>query len=114
MSLWRSQAAAGRFGPQDRGVHVAQILNILESFDLATTYDQDPAAMRHLVAEAMKMAFADRAFWLGDPDYVNVPKGLIAKDYARQLAARIDRSKVVAVDSHGGRPSELQLLSPLR
>ena len=37
----------------------------------------------------MKLAFADRAFWLGDPDFVPVPRGLLRKDYARSLAARI-------------------------
>ena len=38
----------------------------------------------------MKLAFADRAFWLGDPDFAKVPRGLMSKAYARNLASRID------------------------
>ena len=90
--------------PSSGGVHVAQILNILESFELQELHKKDPAQMRHVVAEAMKLAFADRAYWLGDPDYVQVPKGLINKAYAKQLAAKIDASKVTPVMSHGSPP----------
>ena len=60
-------------------------LNILENFQLKQLYENDPAVMYHVVAEAMKLAFADRAHWLGDPDFVNVPIGLIDKQYAKQL-----------------------------
>ena len=90
--------------PSSGGVHVAQILNILEFFDLQELQEKDPAKMRHVVAEAMKLAFADRAYWLGDPDYVQVPKGLINKSYAKQLAAKIDVNKVTPVMSHGSPP----------
>ncbi|NQV86162.1 MAG: gamma-glutamyltransferase, partial [Woeseiaceae bacterium] len=53
--------------PSSGGVHVVQILNILENFDLAARRD-DVAWRQHVIAEAMKLAFADRAHWLGDPD----------------------------------------------
>ena len=59
---------------------------------------------KHVVAEAMKLAFADRAYWLGDPDFVNVPRGLIDKKYASELAALIDTSKMSKVASHGTPP----------
>lgn len=91
--------------PSSGGVHVAQILNILENFDLAKIQEQDSDAMRHIVAEAMKLAFADRAYWLGDSDFAKVPVGLINKEYARQLAARIDKSKSIHVKSHGTPPA---------
>ena len=60
--------------PSSGGVHVLQILNILEHFDLK---QMDEATRLHVIAEAMKLAFADRAHWLGDPDFVKVPRGLV-------------------------------------
>jgi len=72
------------------GVHVAQILNILEHFDLKKLYQADRARFYHVLAEAMKLAFADRAYWLGDPDFCGVPQGLADKQYAARLARRID------------------------
>ena len=51
-----------------------------------------------LQMEAMKLAFADRAHWLGDPDFVAVPRGLLRKDYAQSLAARIKPDAVLAVE----------------
>jgi gamma-glutamyltranspeptidase/glutathione hydrolase len=99
-TTYRGYEIVGFPPPSSGGVHVAQILNILESFDLKTIYANDPAQMYHLVAEAMKFAFADRAHWLGDPDYVDVPIGLIDKGYARQIANKIDFAAVTAAD-HG-------------
>lgn len=84
--------------PSSGGVHVAEILNILKSFDIHNKAIDD---RHHLLAEAMKRAFADRAHWLGDPDYVDVPKGLLHMDYARKLAATIDTTKATTVASYG-------------
>jgi gamma-glutamyltranspeptidase/glutathione hydrolase len=76
--------------PSSGGVHLIQILNILEGFDLAKA-GAGSAAAYHLMAEAMKPAFADRAAWLGDPDRVKVPvSGLISKTYAETLRREID------------------------
>lgn len=91
--------------PSSGGVHVAQILNILESFDLKQLHDESPATMNHVVAEAMKLAFADRAYWLGDPDYVQVPLGLIDDNYARQLAKQIQPDRTTLVVTHGVPPA---------
>jgi len=52
----------------------------------------------------MKLAFADRAFWLGDPDFARVPRGLIDKAYAKGLAARINLAKASQVTDHGTPP----------
>jgi gamma-glutamyltranspeptidase/glutathione hydrolase len=90
--------------PSSGGVHVAQILNILEPFELQDIYRRDPGQYQHVLAEAMKLAFADRAFWLGDPDHARVPQGLVDKDYARQLAARIDLNRATKVAGHGTPP----------
>jgi gamma-glutamyltranspeptidase / glutathione hydrolase len=95
--------------PSSGGVHLLEILNIL-----ATRRFSDPALTEsdrvHFTAEAMKLAFADRAYWLGDPDFVGVPRGLISVDYARSLAEKIDLKHVVAVNSHGT-PGDLEPFS---
>ncbi|TVR58127.1 MAG: gamma-glutamyltransferase [Candidatus Competibacteraceae bacterium] len=76
--------------PSSGGVHLIQLLNILETWPLAEL-GHNSAATIHRMAEAMKLAYADRSEYLGDPDFVTVPvAGLIAKDYAKALAARID------------------------
>ncbi|MGN6386694.1 MAG: gamma-glutamyltransferase [Verrucomicrobiota bacterium] len=86
--------------PSSGGVHVAQILNILENFDLQK-YPSNSADSIHLITEAMKLAFADRAYWLGDPDFARVPRGLISKAYARELAEKIDLGHALSVTNHG-------------
>ncbi len=87
--------------PSSGGVHVAEILNILENFDLAHL----PEATRiHVMAEAMKLAFADRAFWLGDSDFIKVPQGLTDKDYAKKLASQISLDHSLGAISHGTPP----------
>jgi gamma-glutamyltranspeptidase / glutathione hydrolase len=58
----------------------------------------------HVVTEAMKLAFADRAHWLGDPDFADVPRGLVEKAYGKQLAAKIDLNRATPVPSHGAPP----------
>jgi gamma-glutamyltranspeptidase/glutathione hydrolase len=87
--------------PSSGGVHVIEILNILENFNLAKF---DESVRIHVIAEAMNLAFADRAYWLGDPDFVPVPRGLLRKDYARSLAARIKLDSTIAVPTHGDPP----------
>ncbi|RYX81981.1 gamma-glutamyltransferase [bacterium] len=84
--------------PSSGGVHVAQILNILSYFNLAT---MTPADREHVLAEAMKRAFADRAFYLGDPAFTKVPVGLVNSEYARSLAAQIQLDKAVPVKGQG-------------
>jgi len=65
-----------------------EMLNILEGYDLA---HQEKAQALHLMIEAMKRAYADRALFLGDPDSVSVPVArLISKDYAAQWRTTID------------------------
>ncbi len=79
--------------PSSGGVHLVEILNILEGFDLRAS-GAESADTLHLMIEAMKLAYADRAEFLGDPDFVQVPVGgLIAKPYAEKLRATIDRQR---------------------
>jgi gamma-glutamyltranspeptidase / glutathione hydrolase len=92
--------------PSSGGVHIIELLNVLEGFPLAAQ-GANSAANIHLMAEAMKLAYADRAEYLGDPDHVPVPvKGLISKAYAQRLRAEISLVRA--------RPSaEIKALDPL-
>jgi len=75
--------------PSSGGVVLQEILNILEGFDPAERPARSSASM-HVIAEAMKLAFADRAVYLGDPDFVDVPVArLVSKEYAAEQRARI-------------------------
>ncbi len=89
ISTYRGKTIVGFPPPSSGGVHVAQVLNLLEKFDLGKILASDPAEGYHLIAEAMKLAFADRAFWLGDSDFVEVPRGLFSKAYASELVSKI-------------------------
>ena len=75
--------------PSSGGIHLVQILNLLERWPLAE-WGHNSAQTIHHMAEAMKLAYADRAEYLGDTDFVKVPvAGLISTKYADQLALTI-------------------------
>lgn len=75
--------------PSSGGVVLVETLNILEGFQLTDLKQGSPASL-HLLIEAMKRAYADRARYLGDPAFVNAPiETLTAKDYAAGLRAGI-------------------------
>lgn len=79
--------------PSSGGVHVLQMLNILEHFDV-TAMGSESADSVHLLAEVARLAYADRSRHLGDPDYTEVPVAwLTGKDYGKQLAGTIDMQR---------------------
>ena len=86
--------------PSSGGVHVAQILNMLETRDVKAM-GAGSADLIHFVTEAMKLAFADRAHWLGDPAFAPVPRGLVSKPYAISLVSRIKMDRAAKVEGHG-------------
>ncbi len=75
------------------GTHIIQALNILENFDVSK--DEENSAQRyHLLSEIFKMVYQDRAKYMGDPEFIDVPiKGLTNKDYAKELSKKIDMEK---------------------
>jgi gamma-glutamyltranspeptidase / glutathione hydrolase len=76
--------------PSSGGTAIVQMLNILEGYDLGTLGHNSPATI-HLMAEAMRRAFRDRAAHLADADFVEVPvEWLTTKEYAASLRAEID------------------------
>ena len=83
--------------PSSGGAHILQILNILEGYDLKSMGAQSAQAV-HLTATAMQIAFADRAAYMGDSDFVNVPlEKITSKKYAAGLRKLIPLNK--ALDS---------------
>jgi gamma-glutamyltranspeptidase / glutathione hydrolase len=76
--------------PSSGGAHLIQMLNILERFPRGL-YGHNAAKTIHTLVETMKLAFADRSKYLGDPDFVPVPvAGLISKDYAKELQGKLN------------------------
>ncbi len=90
---YRGYQIASMPPPSSGGVHLVQILNMLEGYPVGALGHNGSAAI-HLMAEAMKLAYADRSKHLGDPDFWKVPvAGLTAKAYAAQLRQRIDAAR---------------------
>ncbi len=88
--------------PSSGGVHLIEMLNILEGYTLA---GMERVASLHLTIEAMKRAYADRAVFLGDPESVKVPvAGLTSKKYAATLRAGIGERATPANDVRPGNP----------
>jgi gamma-glutamyltranspeptidase/glutathione hydrolase len=90
--------------PSSGGVAVVDALNILSGFDLHAV---DSATRKHLIVEAMRRAYRDRAVYLGDPDFVKVPLPLlINKDYAAGQRSSIRMDKAMPSDMLPGIESE--------
>jgi gamma-glutamyltranspeptidase/glutathione hydrolase len=82
--------------PSSGGIALIEMLNILEGYDLA--HDSQPQEL-FLLVEAMKRAYADRAYFLGDPDAVKVPVArLISKSYAAEWRKSIDPEHATAAE----------------
>lgn len=80
--------------PSSGGVHLIQMLNILEQLPIQGVA-QGSAAMMHFQTEIFKRAYADRSVYLGDPDFVNVPvAGIVSKTYAKQLSQQIHHDTI--------------------
>ncbi|MCG8324598.1 MAG: gamma-glutamyltransferase [Thiotrichales bacterium] len=86
--------------PSSGGIVLAQALGILEHFDLGY---RDSVRRKHLVIEAMRRAYRDRAVYLGDPDFVQIPvQRLLHEDYLEGLALSIDPERASHSSSMGG------------
>lgn len=87
--------------PTSGGIATLQILGILESFDMGEIEPMSLTAV-HFIAEAEKLAYADRGKFLGDPDFVHVPvEALLNAEYLRQRAKLIDPSYSMKVAKPG-------------
>ena len=106
---YRGYELASMPPPSSGGVHLIQMLNILEDYDLSTT-GHNSAETIHLMVEAMRRAYADRSEHLGDPNFWEVPtKGLTSKKYAASLRSNIDRLKATPSDDiKPGQPADFE------
>ena len=89
---YRTYLVCGMGPPSSGGIATLQILGMLQEFDLNKTKPGSLTAV-HLVSEASKLAFADRATYIGDPRFVPWPEGLIAPDYLKARALLINPTK---------------------
>ena len=106
-SPYRQWRVCGPRLPSSGGVTVQQILGILQAFDLPAIA-ADPVQSVHLIAEASRLAFADRNFYLGDPDFVAAPvAALLSGEYLRGRAALIDRRRALESVSPGSPQPDL-------
>jgi gamma-glutamyltranspeptidase len=79
--------------PNTQGIATLMLLNLIETMDLPSM-GEGTADYYHLMAEAVKLSFADRDRWVTDPDAIDIPYNeLLSKDYARQRAGKIDMQK---------------------
>ena len=93
IGTYRDRTVIAMPPPSSGGVAILQMLNTLEAYKLEDLQHNSPAYL-HLLSEAMKHAFADRAQFLGDPDFVHVPVGkLTGKNYATWIRKRIVMDK---------------------
>ena len=87
---YRGYEIVGPPPPASAGVHIVQMLNLLEAYDIGAMGFGSPDCA-HLLAEVLKIAFADRAVATADPDFVDVPvERLTAKSYASERRAEIE------------------------
>ena len=87
--------------PSSGGLHIVQMLNILEPYPLES-YGHNSAAYLHRVIESMKLAYADRSRYLGDPDQTVIPiEALVSKDYAAKRRELIAGNQAKTPDEIG-------------
>ncbi|RDJ25558.1 gamma-glutamyltransferase [Bosea caraganae] len=106
--LYRGYEIVGPPPPSSSGVHIVQMLNILEGYDIGALGFGSADAV-HLLAEALKIAFADRAVATADPAFIKVPvEQLIDKAYARERRAQIEmgQAKRWAAGISGGESAD--------
>lgn len=113
---YREFTLCGAAPPSSGGITVLQILGVLESFEMAG-YAPDSPEAAHLLAEASRLAFADRQLYIGDPDFVDIPVAeMTAPGYLRQRAGLISPDKalqeVFPGDPRAGIPELKQVALP--
>jgi len=87
--------------PASGGLHIIQLLNIIENWPVKEWGFNSESYIHH-ISEAFRFVFADRAHYLGDPDYIHIPEiELTSKDYGKQIATQIYPDKVLSAYPYG-------------
>lgn len=108
---YRTFDVCGMGPPTSGGLTMGQILGILSHYDLKAMGPSVEAW--HLIIEAAKLAYADRAMYMADADFVDMPQGLLNKDYLATRAALIDETKTMGKATAGTPPwDEARLFAP--
>jgi len=98
---YRRQLVITMSPPSSGGIALIQMLNVLEGYQLSLL-PHDSATYLHLLAEVMKHAFSDRAQYLGDPDFVQVPiQKLISKEYAARTRSQVSSVRTRPASFYG-------------
>ena len=106
MGTYRGLRVASFPPPSSGGAVLVQALNVLEGYPLSEMRMGSAPAM-HLVTEAMKLAFADRAAFMGDSDFVDVPiKRLVSKSYAEAQRGRMNAETATVISGPGSIPED--------
>lgn len=98
-SDYRDHEICGMGPPSSGALTIGQILGVLEKFDIGSM--EDGPAFRHLFAEASRLAFADRALYMADSDFVDVPSGLLDPSYLADRAQLVDPNASMGVAAPG-------------
>ncbi|MDC0948555.1 gamma-glutamyltransferase family protein, partial [Gammaproteobacteria bacterium] len=107
-SDYRQWQVCGMGPPSSGALTVSQILGMVEGFDLPTLGDSPQSW--HVIAEASRLAYADRALYMADSDFVDVPvSGLIDPAYLRSRAALIEEERALDSVEAGQPPSDTRL-----
>jgi gamma-glutamyltranspeptidase/glutathione hydrolase len=101
---YRRHDVCGMGPPSSGGLTVGQILGMLEAFDLAALGPGTEA--RHLFLEASRLAFADRDLYMADSDFVDMPGGLLDRDYLAARARLINPKASMGEAAAGNPPSD--------
>ncbi len=108
---YREHDICGMGPPSSGGLTVGQILKLLEPFELAKLGPSVEAF--HLIAEASKLAFADRGLYMADSDFVDMPQGLLNETYLAERGQMIDPEKAMPKAEAGLPPwEETRLYAP--
>jgi len=100
--------------PNGQGIATLQILNILEGFDLKSM-GRNSAETLHVMIEAKKIAWADRAKFYADPEFVKIPlAGLLSKEYAAERRTLIDPNRAAKAAEAGVPPANATISQPRR
>ncbi len=102
---YRDHTVCGMPPPSSGGITTLQILGMLEPFDMSRLDPGQPGAL-HVIAEASRLAFADRNTYLGDPDHVRPPDGLLDESYLRRRSDLIDAYRAMGKAEPGNPGSE--------